>query len=86
MSLDFLPDYYFLAQKKVVKRKSALKTFSTALKQKRAKILTHRPKKYYMERPTELPALLVAEASKTEAVEISKVTDVPSKVMSFIFI
>jgi hypothetical protein len=42
------PDYCFPAQKKVVKRKSALKTSSVAPKQKRAKILTHRPKAYYM--------------------------------------
>jgi hypothetical protein len=62
------PDYCFPARKKVVKQKSAPKT-SSALKQKRAKILTHRPKTYYIERAAELPVLPVAEASKTKTAE-----------------
>jgi hypothetical protein len=70
--------------KKVVKRKSAPKTSSTS-KQKRAKILTHRPKTYYIERSSKLPALPVAEASKTKTVEIIEVATASLKVISFNF-
>ena len=71
--------------KKVVKRKSASETSSAKPKQKRAKILTHRPKTYYMEIAAELHVLSVIEASKTKAVKIIEVNVVPPKVMSFDF-
>jgi hypothetical protein len=79
------PHYCFPARKKGVKRKRALEISSAVPKQKRAKILAHRPKTYYMERAIELPALPIAEASKTKATEISEVTARLPKVMSFDF-
>jgi hypothetical protein len=44
------PDYFFLARKRGLKRKSALKASSNAPKQKKIKILTHRSKTYYSKR------------------------------------
>jgi hypothetical protein len=44
------PDYCFPARRKGRKRKSALKTSSNVMKQKRVKILASRPKSYYTER------------------------------------
>jgi hypothetical protein len=41
------PDYTFPTRKRGVKRKAAIATTSTTLKQKRVKVLTHRPKSYY---------------------------------------
>jgi hypothetical protein len=67
------PDYCFPAQKRGLKRKSALKAYSTAPKQKKVKVLTHRRKTYYSERAAELPALLVTASA----------SDLPSKVTIF---
>lgn len=71
--------------KKGLKRKSTLKTSSTASIQKKIKILTHRPKSYYTDRARELPALLVTETSRTKVVELSEVTALSPKVMYFDF-
>jgi hypothetical protein len=74
------PDYYFPTRKKLLKRKGALKTSSSMPKQKKVKILTHRPRSYYVERATELPTLPTTEANKTKALGT-----LPSKVMIFNF-
>jgi hypothetical protein len=49
------------------------KAYSTAPKQKKVKVLTHRRKTYYSERAAELPALLVTVSA----------SDLPSKVTIF---
>jgi hypothetical protein len=67
------PDYCFSARKRGLKRKSALKASSIALKQKKVKVLTHRSKTCYSERAKELHALLVTET----------VSDLPLKVTIF---
>jgi hypothetical protein len=59
------PGYYFLPQKRGLKRKSAPRVSSSVPKQKKVKVLTHRPKSLYLERATELP---IAETSKTKVV------------------
>jgi hypothetical protein len=41
---------------KGIKRKTAATTSSTAPKQKKSKVLTHRPKSYYLESAPKLPA------------------------------
>jgi hypothetical protein len=67
---------YLSSSEKEIKRKTAVTTSSTALKQKRAKVLTHRPKSYYSERAAELPA---AETSKVETAEVVEETTSPLK-------
>jgi hypothetical protein len=67
------PDYCFPARKRGLKRKSALKASSATLKQKKIKVLTHRPKTYYSERAAELPTIPVTET----------LSDLPSKVTIF---
>jgi hypothetical protein len=57
-----------------------MKTSSAMPKQKKVKILTHRPMSYYVERAAELPTLPAIEASKTKVV-----STLPSKVMIFNF-
>jgi hypothetical protein len=76
------PDYTFPAQKRGVKRKTAVATSSTALKLKRAKVFTHRPKSYYSEQAAKLS---VAETSMVENAEAVEDTTSPSKVMFFFF-
>ena len=76
------PDYSFPAQKRGVKRKTAVATSSTALKQKRAKVFTHRPKLYYSEQAAKLS---VAETSMVENAEVVEDTTSTSKVMFFFF-
>jgi hypothetical protein len=66
-----IPDYYFPRRKRGLKRKNAPKTSSAAPKQKKIKILTHRPKSYYMERAAELPALPAAKPRRTKAAGLS---------------
>jgi hypothetical protein len=56
------PDYCFLVRKKGMKIKIAATTSSTAPKPKKIKVLTHRPKLYYLERAAKLSA---AGTSKT---------------------
>jgi hypothetical protein len=68
------PDYCFPARRKGQKRKSALKSPSSALKQKRVKILANRPKSSYTERAAVLPVFLAIEADKTKAMS-PKVTN-----------
>jgi hypothetical protein len=75
------PDYTFSARKRGVKRKTAVATNSIAPKQKREKVLTHRPKSYYSERATRL---LAAKTSKAEAVEVVEETTTAPKV-TFLF-
>jgi hypothetical protein len=53
------PNYCFPARKRGLKRKSAPK-------QKKMKVLTHRPNSFYLERAAKLPTV---ETSKTEAAE-----------------
>jgi hypothetical protein len=72
------PDYTFPARKRGVKRKSVVATTSTAPKQKRAKVLTHRAKSYYSERAVRLPA---TETSKAETAKVVEETTLPPKVM-----
>ena len=70
----------FFCSKKGLNRKGALKTSSVAPKQKKVKILTHRPRSYYARRAAKLAALPDAKASKAKTV-----STLPSKVMVFIF-
>jgi hypothetical protein len=77
------PDYSFHAWKKGQKRKSALKTSSSAPKQKRVKILANRPKSYCTERAAELPVFSAAELSETKAIESSDTKVMSPKVRKF---
>jgi hypothetical protein len=60
------PGYCFSARKQGAKRKIASTTSSTTPKPKKMKVVTHRPKSYFLERAALLP---VIESSKTEIVE-----------------
>jgi hypothetical protein len=53
------PNYCFPVQRKGQKRKSALKSPSSALEQKRVKILANRSKLYYTKRKVVKPAFLL---------------------------
>jgi hypothetical protein len=77
------PDYTFPARKKRIKRKTAVATSSTAPKQKREKVLTHRLKSYYSEQAAKLS---VDETSKVETAEAVEETTSPPKVMFFLFL
>jgi hypothetical protein len=63
------PDYYFLAQKQGMKKIIASTTPSIVPKPKRMKVVTHRPKSYFLERATIFPA---AGVSETKAVKSAK--------------
>jgi hypothetical protein len=87
------PDYCFPARGKDQKRKSALKSPSSALKQKRVKILANRPKSYYIERAATIRALLATVADETKALSpkddtpvILKVTCLDFTLISLVFI
>jgi hypothetical protein len=58
------------------------RTSSSAPKQKKVKVLTHRPKSFYLERATELSTV---ETSKTKAIEAVEKTPLASKV-TFLFL
>jgi hypothetical protein len=60
------PDYHFPARKRGLKRKSALEASSVASKQKRVKVLTHRPKSYFLERAAQLPNTETSETETTK--------------------
>jgi hypothetical protein len=60
------PDYCFPARKQGMKRKIAMMTSFAMSKPKRTKVVTHRPKSYFLERAAILPA---AGALKTKALE-----------------
>jgi hypothetical protein len=74
------PDYCFPFQKQGAKRKIASTTPSTATKQKKMKVLTHRLKLYFLERVALLPA---TGSSKTEIVESAIDAFSASKVILF---
>jgi hypothetical protein len=65
------PDYCFQARKQGTKRRIASTIPSIVPKPKRMKIVTHRPKSYFLERAAALPA---TEGSKIEAIESAKAT------------
>ena len=65
------PDYCFLAQKQGTKRKIASTTPSATPKPKRMKVITHRPKSYFLERAAILSA---AWGPKIEVVESTEDT------------
>jgi hypothetical protein len=69
-------DYSFPAQKQGAKRKIATTTSSTALKPKRAKVLTQRPKVHSLEKTAALPAI-----EKMEVVECSEATLLASEII-----
>jgi hypothetical protein len=76
-------DYCFPARKQGMKRKIATTISSAAPKPKRRKVITHRPKLYFLERAARLPAV---GASKTEATEATEETLSASEVILFIFL
>lgn len=81
--IDFVyPDYCFPARKKGAKRKIASTTPSTAPKPKKMKVVTHRPKSYFLERAALLPA---AGSSKIEIVESTVDAFSASEVILFSF-
>jgi hypothetical protein len=63
------PDYYFPAQKQGTMRKIIATTSSSALNPKRAKVLTHRLRSYFLQRAAALPA-----TEKMETVESVEAT------------
>jgi hypothetical protein len=63
------PDYRFPAQKRGLKRKSAPRASSVAPKQKRVKVLTHRPKSYFLERAAQLPDTRTLETETAKKAE-----------------
>jgi hypothetical protein len=65
------PDYCFPTRKQGTKKRIGSMTPSTASKPKRMKIVTHRPKSYFLERVVVLPAI---EGSKIEVVESAEDT------------
>jgi hypothetical protein len=71
------PNYCFSARKRGLKRKSAPRASSAFLKQKKMKVLTHRPKSFYLERAAKLPT---AETSKTKVVKAEEMTLLASEV------
>jgi hypothetical protein len=72
------PDYCFLARKRGSKRKSAPKASSAVSKPKRAKILTHRLKLYFLERAAKLSD---TETSKIETAKTAEGVLPASKVI-----
>jgi hypothetical protein len=76
------PDYCFLARKQGTKRKIASMTASAMSKLKRTKVVTQRPKSYFLESATILPA---AEVSKTETIEYAEDTLSALEVILFPF-
>ena len=66
-----------------MKRKIATTISSAAPKPKRRKVITHRPKLYFLERAARLPAV---GASKTEAAEATEETLSASEVILFFFL
>jgi hypothetical protein len=66
-----------------MKRKIAATTSSTAPKLKKKKVLTHRPKSYYLERAAKLPA---SGTSKTEIAEADEETLPSSEVILLFFL
>ena len=75
------PDYCFPARKQGAKRKITSTTPSTALKAKEMKVVTHRPKSYFLERAAILPA---AESSKIEIIESAEDILPTSEVISVV--
>jgi hypothetical protein len=71
------PDYCFPARKQGAKRKITSTTPSTALKAKEMKVVTHRPKSYFLERASLLPATTVVEVP---TIQLEKATTDSSKV------
>jgi hypothetical protein len=74
------PDYCFLARKQRIKRKIEETTSSTASKPKKTKILTHRPKSYFLEMAVKLPP---TGTSKIEVAKAAEVTLPALKVILF---
>jgi hypothetical protein len=62
-----------LPQKKGLKRKSAREASSVASKQKKVKVLTHRPKSYFLERAAQLPKTVIVR--KDESVHLATIMD-----------
>jgi hypothetical protein len=77
------PDYCFLARKRGLKRKSAPKASSVAPKQKKAKVLTHRPKSFYLERAAKLQTVATSKTEDAEAVE--EAPSAPEVILLFCF-
>jgi hypothetical protein len=76
------PEYCFPARKQGMKRKIAATTSSVAPKPKRAKVITHRSKSYFLERDARLS---IAGASKTEAAKAAEETLSASEVILLFF-
>jgi hypothetical protein len=73
-------DYWFPAQKQGTKRRIASMTPSTVPKPKKMKLVTHRPKSYFLERAAILPA---TGGSKAKVVESAEDTLSASEVILF---
>jgi hypothetical protein len=67
------------------KKKSALKSPSAALKQKRVKILANRPKSYYTERDAVIPALLDVVTDETTVLPLRNHSSIILKVADLDF-
>jgi hypothetical protein len=75
------PDFCFPARKPGAKRKIASTIPSTAPKAKKMKVVTHRPKSYFLERAALLPA---TESSKIEIIESAEDILPTSEVISVV--
>jgi hypothetical protein len=79
-------EYCFPALKKGQKRKSSLKTCSSAPKQKRVKILANQMKSYYTKRAPELPVFSATKLGETKATESGETKVMSTKVIDFDFL